>query len=75
MNDFEAQHSILKQILARVIMEANEKDSILEELGAELEAMRIVWPREEANADEIFEKKADAESVEDPVDYPLSRSC
>jgi hypothetical protein len=42
MNDFVVQNSSLKQELDRAIMDAKEKESMLEELGAELEERRTM---------------------------------
>jgi hypothetical protein len=60
MNDFVVQNSSLKQELDRAMMEAKEKESMLEELGAELEELRTMRQWEEPNDDEIQERKTDA---------------
>jgi hypothetical protein len=75
MNDFVVQNSILKQELDRAMMEAKEKESMLEELGAELEELRRMRQWEEPNADEIQERKTDAESVKDAVEQKLAPSA
>jgi chromosome segregation ATPase len=72
MNDFVVQNSSLKQELDRAMMEAKEKKSMLEELGAELEELRRMRQWKELNADEIQEIKTDAESVEDAVEQKLA---
>jgi hypothetical protein len=64
MNDFVVQNSSLKQELDRAMMEAKEKESMLENLGAELEELRTLRQWEEPIADESQERKTDAESVE-----------
>jgi hypothetical protein len=50
------QHSSLKQELERAMMDAKEKVSTLHVLGAELEELRRMRPREEPNADESQKK-------------------
>jgi hypothetical protein len=40
MNDFVVQNSSLKQEQDRAMMEAKEMESMLEEMGAELEELR-----------------------------------
>jgi hypothetical protein len=72
MNDFVVQNSSLKQELDRAMMEAKEKESMLEELGAELEELRTMRQWEEPNADESQERKTDAESVKDAVEQKLA---
>jgi hypothetical protein len=72
MNDFVVQNSSLKQELDRAMMESKEKESMLEELGAELEELRTMRQWEEPNADESQERKLDAESVEDAVEQKLA---
>jgi chromosome segregation ATPase len=72
MNEFVVQNSSLKQELDRAMMEAKEKESMLEELGAELEELRTMRPWKEPNADESQERKLDAESVEDAVEQKLA---
>jgi predicted RNase H-like nuclease (RuvC/YqgF family) len=49
MNNFVVQNSSLKQELHRAMMEANEKESMMEELGAELEELRTMRQWEEPN--------------------------
>jgi hypothetical protein len=49
-----------------------ENDSMLEELGAELEELRTMRQWEEPNADETQERNLDAESVEDAVEQKLA---
>jgi hypothetical protein len=56
MNDFVVQNSSLKQELVRAMMEDKEKESMVEELGAELEELRTMRQWEEPNADESQEK-------------------
>jgi hypothetical protein len=68
MNDFVVQNSSLKQELDRAMMEAKEKDSMLEEVGAELEELRTMRQWEELKADESQKRKLDSESVEDAVE-------
>jgi hypothetical protein len=72
MNDFVVQNSSLKQELNRAMMKAKEKESMLEELGAELEDLRTMRKWEEPNADESQDRKLDAESVEDVVEQKLA---
>jgi hypothetical protein len=72
MNDFVVQNSSLKQELDRAMMEAKEKESMLEELDAELEELRTMRQWEEPNADESQERKLDAESVENAVGQKLA---
>jgi hypothetical protein len=72
MNDFVVQNSSMKQELDRAMMQAKEKESMLEELGAELEELRTMRQWEEPNADESQERKLDAESVEDAVEQKLA---
>jgi SMC interacting uncharacterized protein involved in chromosome segregation len=72
MNDFVVQNSSLKQKLDRAMMEAKEKESMLEELGAELKELRTMKQWEAPNADESQERKLDAESVEDAVEQKLA---
>jgi Retrotransposon gag protein len=72
MNDLVVQNSSLKQELDREMMEAKEKESMLEELGAELEELRRMRQSEEPNTDESQERKTDAESVEDAVEQKLA---
>jgi hypothetical protein len=57
MNDFVVQNSSLKQELDRAMMGAKEKESMLEELGAELEELRRMRQWAEPNADKSQEKK------------------
>jgi hypothetical protein len=56
------------------MMEAKEKESMLEELGAELEELRTMRQWEKPNADESQERTLDAESVENAVEQKLSPS-
>jgi hypothetical protein len=72
MNDFVVQNSSLKQELDWAMMETKEKESMLEELGAEFEELRTMRQWEEPNADESHERKTDAESVEDAVEQKLA---
>jgi hypothetical protein len=52
MNEFVVQNSSLKQELDREMMEANKKERMQKELGAELEELRTMRQWEEPNADE-----------------------
>jgi hypothetical protein len=54
------------------MMETKEKESVLEELGAELEELRAMRQWEEPKADESQERKLDTESVEDAVEQKLA---
>jgi hypothetical protein len=72
MNDFVVQNSSLEQEQDRAMMEAKEMESMLEELGAELEELRGMRQWEEPNADESQKRKADAQSVEDAVEKKLA---
>jgi hypothetical protein len=57
MNDFVVQNSSLKRELDRAMMEAKEKESMPEELGAELEELRRMRQWEEPNANKSQERK------------------
>jgi hypothetical protein len=61
MNDFVVQNSSLKKELDKAMMEDKEKESMLEELGAELEELRTMKQWEEPNADESQEKNGRGE--------------
>jgi hypothetical protein len=72
MNGFVVQNSSLKQELDRAMMEAKVKESMLEELSADLEELRTMRQGEEPNADEGQERNTDAEGVEDAVEQKLA---
>jgi hypothetical protein len=72
MIDLVAEKSSLKQELDRAMTEAKEKESMLEELCAELEKLRRMRQWEVPNAYESQERKTDAESVKDAVEQKLA---
>jgi hypothetical protein len=72
MNEFVVQNSSLKQELDWAMMEAKEKECMLEKLGAELEELRTMRQWEEPNAHESQERKTHAMSMEDAVEQKLA---